>query len=61
MRRLSPNAITNHFTPNMYSYSLSFHGQQYNYAAAVAIIMGVVTMIVAYIVQLRGMRTEAVR
>jgi multiple sugar transport system permease protein len=43
----------------MYAYNLSFNGQQYNYSATVAIIMGVITMIVAYVVQLRGMRKEA--
>jgi multiple sugar transport system permease protein len=56
LKTLAPNAITTYFTPNFYAYSLSFGGQQYNYAAAVAIIMGLLTMIVAYVVQLRGMR-----
>lgn len=60
MRALAPNAITTHFTPNMYAYSLSFSGQQYNYAATIAMIMGVVTMIVAYIVQIRGLQREDV-
>jgi len=56
---LAPNAITTYFTPNYYAYTLSFAGQQYNYAATVAIVMGVITMIVAYAVQLRGMRRAA--
>ena len=59
LKSLAPNAITTYFTPNLYTYSLSFSGQQHNYAATVAIVMGVVTMIVAYVVQLRGMRKEA--
>ncbi|MFI1096421.1 carbohydrate ABC transporter permease [Streptomyces sp. NPDC020917] len=59
LKSLAPNAITTYFTPNLYTYSLSFSGQQHNYAATVAIVMGVVTMIVAYLVQLRGMRKEA--
>ncbi|WP_329138803.1 sugar ABC transporter permease [Streptomyces sp. NBC_01476] len=58
LKSLAPNAITTYFTPNLYTYSLSFAGQQHNYAATVAIVMGVVTMIVAYVVQLRGMRKE---
>ncbi|MEU6848891.1 sugar ABC transporter permease [Actinacidiphila alni] len=58
LKSLAPNAITTYFTPNLYTYSLSFSGQQHNYAATVAIVMGVVTMIVAYVVQLRGMRKE---
>jgi multiple sugar transport system permease protein len=56
LKTLAPNAITTYFTPNLYAYSLSFEGQQYNYSATVAIVMGVITMIIAYVVQLRGMR-----
>ena len=56
LQKLAPNAITNDFTPNLYTYSLSFSGQQHNYAATVAIVMGVITAIIAYTVQLRGMR-----
>jgi multiple sugar transport system permease protein len=59
LQALSPNYISTHYTPNLYAYSLSFSGQQYNYSATVAIVMGVLTMIVAYVVQLRGMRKEA--
>jgi multiple sugar transport system permease protein len=59
LKNLAPNAITTYFTPNLYTYSLSFSGQQHNYAATVAIVMGVVTMIIAYAVQLRGIRKEA--
>ncbi|GAA1393684.1 carbohydrate ABC transporter permease [Catellatospora coxensis] len=58
LQSLAPNAITTYFTPNMYAYSLSFSGQQYNYSATVAIVMGVLTMIVAYAVQLRGTRKD---
>ncbi|MGW9111976.1 carbohydrate ABC transporter permease [Microbacterium sp. NPDC055683] len=56
MSSLAPNAITTSFTPNLYAYNLAFAGQQLNYSATVAIIMGVITMIIAYVVQLRGMR-----
>ena len=59
LQSLAPNTITTFFTPNLYAYSLSFSGQQYNYSATVAIIMGVITMVIAYVVQLRGMRKEA--
>jgi multiple sugar transport system permease protein len=59
LKSLAPNAITSYFTPNFYAYTLSFAGQQYNYAATVAIIMGIITMVVAYVVQLRGMRKES--
>lgn len=59
LQHLAPNVITTYFTPNLYAYSLSFAGQQLNYSATVAIIMGVLTMAVAYVVQLRGMRKES--
>ncbi|MGW2615742.1 carbohydrate ABC transporter permease [Streptomyces sp. NPDC001500] len=59
LRPLALNSITTDYTPNFYTYSLSFNGQQHNYSATVAIIMGVITMIVAYAVQLRGMRKGA--
>ncbi|MEV6208216.1 sugar ABC transporter permease [Kitasatospora sp. NPDC051914] len=59
LKSLAPNAISTYYTPNLYTYSLSFSGQQQNYAATVAIVMGVLTMIVAYVFQLRGMRKEA--
>ncbi|MEW2386870.1 sugar ABC transporter permease [Streptomyces venezuelae] len=59
LRSLAPNAITTSYTPNLYTYALSFNGQQQNYAATVAIVMGLITMVVAYVVQLRGMRKAA--
>ncbi|MET2010810.1 sugar ABC transporter permease [Microbacterium chocolatum] len=58
LKPLAPNVITTYYTPNMYAYNLSFAGQQYNYAATVAIIMGLITAIIAYVVQLRGARQE---
>jgi multiple sugar transport system permease protein len=56
LQSLAPNSITTYFTPNLYAYNLSFSGQQYNYSATVAIIMGVITMVIAYVIQIRGMR-----
>ncbi|MGB3444304.1 MAG: sugar ABC transporter permease [Actinophytocola sp.] len=56
LRALIPNVLTTDYTPNMYAYYLSFGGQQYNYAATVAIVMGVITAVIAYVVQLRGAR-----
>jgi len=58
LRTLAPNIITTYFTPNMYAYNLSFAGQQYNASATVAIVMGVFTAVIAYVVQLRGSRKE---
>jgi len=58
LKPLAPNVITTDFTPNMYAFNLSFAGQQHNYAATVAIVMGIVTAVIAYVVQLRGSREE---
>ncbi len=58
LKPLANNVISSHFTPNMYAYNLSFAGQQYNYSATVAIIMGVITAAIAYVVQIRGTRKE---
>ena len=57
LKTLAPNVISSYFTPNMYAYNLSFAGQQFNYAATVAIVMGVITAVIAYIVQVRGYPT----
>jgi multiple sugar transport system permease protein len=56
LRELAPNVITTYYTPNLYAYNLSFAGQQVNYAATVAIVMAVLTAVIAYVVQLRGSR-----
>ncbi|MEV6299960.1 sugar ABC transporter permease [Actinoplanes sp. NPDC051861] len=53
---IAPNSITTYFTPNVYAYQLSFAGQQVNYSATIALVMGVVTMLVAYLFQRRVMR-----
>jgi multiple sugar transport system permease protein len=58
LKTLAPNVIGSAFTPNMYAYSLSFSGQQFNYSATVAIVMGVITAVIAYVVQARGSRQE---
>jgi multiple sugar transport system permease protein len=56
LRALIPNVLTTDYTPNMYAFYLSFGGQQYNYAATFTIVMGVITAVIAYVVQLRGAR-----
>lgn len=58
LQHLAPNAITTYFTPNLYTFSLSFAAQQHNYAATIAILMGLITMVIAYAVQLRGLRKD---
>ena len=48
---LAPDTIPPNFTPNMYAYNLSFSGQEYNYSATIAVVMGVLTMLAAGAVQ----------
>lgn len=56
LKTIVPTLISTSYTPNMYAYNLSFVGQQVNYAATIAIIMGVLTAVIAYVVQLRASR-----
>lgn len=58
LQNLAPNSINTYFTPNMYAYNLSFAGQQYNYSATIAIIVGVATAVIALLVQSFGSRKE---
>ncbi|MDE7047793.1 MAG: sugar ABC transporter permease [Lachnospiraceae bacterium] len=55
-KMVSNSGITNYYTPNMYVYNLAFTGSQQGYAAALAIVMAVITIVIAYIVQIRGLR-----
>jgi multiple sugar transport system permease protein len=58
LKPLSPDTISSYFTPNMYAYNLSFAGQEYNYSATVAVVMGLITMLVAYVVQRAAARNQ---
>jgi multiple sugar transport system permease protein len=59
LRDLAPNVISTYFTPNMYAYNVSFAGQQYNYAAAIALVVGVLTAVCAYVFQRLASRSES--
>ncbi|MGW4650684.1 carbohydrate ABC transporter permease [Kitasatospora sp. NPDC004289] len=58
LQSLAPDVISTSYTPNMYAFNLAFNGQQFNYSAAVAVVLGGVTVVVAYAVQARSMRKE---
>lgn len=51
LRASAPNEIGTDFTPNLYTYSIAFLGGDANYAAAVAIVVGVFTIVAARLVQ----------
>ncbi len=60
----APTVITSGFTPNLYSFNLAFSGNSYNYSAAVAVSLGVLTIAITIIAQLviaRVQRKEAAR
>lgn len=48
--------ITTYYTPNIYAYNLAFTGSQQGYAAALAIVMAIITIAIAYMVQIRGLK-----
>jgi multiple sugar transport system permease protein len=61
LQKIAPNVISSYFTPNMYAYNLSFAGAQFNYAAAIAVVSGLITMIIAFFAQGAGERKERIR
>ena len=56
LQQMAGNTITTHFTPNFYALHLAFEANNPSYSAALAIVMGVITVGVAYVVQLWGAR-----
>lgn len=58
LQALRPSVITTNYTPNLYAYSLAFSGGQTNYAAAIAVLLGGLTVAIAYVVQLGIARRE---
>ena len=37
---LAPDVIGDHYTPNLYAYTVAFTNQQYNYSAAISFVPG---------------------
>ncbi len=60
MGTIAPNVIQDHYTPNLYAYTLAFTNQQYDYSAAVSFALGAVVFVCSYIFMLvtnrRGQR-----
>lgn len=53
---ISNSGITSYYTPNLYAYNLAFTGSQQGYAAALALVMAAFTIVIAYAVQIKGMK-----
>lgn len=60
MMDLAPAVITTSYTPNVYAYELAFNGQLVDYSAAISVLLGLVTIVVAYVVQLTTARRERI-
>jgi multiple sugar transport system permease protein len=60
MTDLAPAVIGTSYTPNIYAYELAFNGQLVDYAAALSVLLGLVTIVVAYVVQLTTARRERI-
>ncbi|MFC1440201.1 sugar ABC transporter permease [Streptacidiphilus sp. N1-10] len=58
IQALAPGVISTNYTPNMYAFNLAFNGQEFNYSAAIAVVLGGITAVVAYAVQLWTNRQE---
>jgi multiple sugar transport system permease protein len=60
MTDLAPAVVGTSYTPNIYAYELAFNGQLIDYAAAISVLLGLVTIVVAYVVQLTTARRERI-
>lgn len=58
LKTLAPDVISSSYTPNMYTYNLAFTSQNANYAAAVSLIVGILTMLLVGAVKSVGNRLE---
>ena len=56
---IARTVINSSFTPNIYAYTQSFIGQQYNYAAAISFLLGAVTAVISYVFMLLTSRRGA--
>jgi multiple sugar transport system permease protein len=61
LQSLAPSVVTTSYTPNMYAYNMAFNGQQFNFSAALAVVLGAVTALIAYTTQRGATRREHAR
>lgn len=59
LMNVAPDVISSSYTANLYAYSLSFTGQQVNYAATVSFLLGLVIVIASYGVLLTANRRRS--
>jgi multiple sugar transport system permease protein len=59
LRVVAPTVMDSHFTPNIYVYNLAFANRQFDYSAAIAFTLAIVTAVLSSIVLLTTYRREA--
>ena len=59
LRVVAPTVINQHFTPNLYVYTLAFANRQFDYSAAIAFSLAIVTAILSSLVLYFTFRKEA--
>jgi multiple sugar transport system permease protein len=59
LRMIVPTALKQNFTPNLYVYTLAFENRQFDYSAAIAFSLAVVTAVLSSLVLLFTYRQEA--
>jgi multiple sugar transport system permease protein len=58
MWAIAPEVIGDHYTPNLYAYTLAFINQEYNYSAAISFVLGAVVVVFSYTFMLLTNRGE---
>ncbi|MBW4022449.1 MAG: sugar ABC transporter permease [Proteobacteria bacterium] len=58
-KAIAPDVIGDHYTPNLYAYTLAFTDQQVNASAALSFVLGAIVAVVSYIFMLATSRRAA--
>jgi multiple sugar transport system permease protein len=58
LRVIAPTAMNSRFTPNLYVYTLAFANRQFDYSAAIAFTLAIVTAVLSSLVLLAAYRRE---
>lgn len=58
---VAPTVMNSHFTPNIYVYNLAFSNRQFDYSAAIAFTLAIVTALLSSAVLISAYRREADR
>ena len=58
MYAIAPQVIGDHYTPNLYAYTLAFTNQEYNYSAAISFVLGAAVVVFSYTFMLLTNRGE---